>query len=58
MIGIVGVGLRRVWVRSAAACVAASFDEIIGNVRVSGEKSVVLETLSLAILGMHDVRQW
>ena len=33
--GIVGVGLSRVWLMSAAACVAASFDNIIGNVSVS-----------------------
>ena len=35
VIGIVGVGLSRVWLMSAAACVAASFDNIIGNVSVS-----------------------
>ena len=35
--GLVGVGLRRVWVRSASACVAASFDDIISNVRDTGK---------------------
>ena len=35
--GIVGVGLRRAWVRSAVACVDASFDNIIGNVSFSGK---------------------
>ena len=39
--GIVGVGFSRAWVRSAAAFVAASFDEILGNVRVAGENYVV-----------------
>ena len=50
--GLVTVGLRRSWVRSLDGCVAAYFDEIIGNVRVSGRNFVVLETLSLAVLGM------
>ena len=34
--GLVGVGLRRAWVRSLAACVAAYFDDIIGNVSEAG----------------------
>ena len=38
MSGIVGVGLRRAWVRSSSTCVAAYFDEIPGNVRVAWEK--------------------
>ena len=38
--------------RSASACVAASFDDVIGNVRVAGKNSVVLETRYLAILGV------
>ena len=38
--------------RSAVECVAVYFDEIIGNVRVSGKNSLVLETLYLAVLGM------
>ena len=38
--------------RSAAACVAASFDDIIGNVIVAGVKYVVSETLSFAGLDM------
>ena len=38
---IVGVGLRRMWARSASACVSAYFDEIIGNVRVAGKNSIV-----------------
>ena len=50
--GVVGVGLIRVWMRSAAACVSASFDEIIGNVRVDGGNSVVWETIPLDVLGM------
>ena len=32
-----GVGLSRVWVMSASACVAASFDDIISNVRDTGK---------------------
>ena len=35
--GIVGIGLMRAWVRSAAACVAACFEEILGKVSVSGK---------------------
>ena len=34
--GLVGVGLRRDLVRSVAACVAASLEESLGNVSVSG----------------------
>ena len=33
--GIVGVGLRRAWVRSTAACVAESLEDIIGKVSVA-----------------------
>ena len=36
VIGLVGVGLRRAWVSSAAACVAASSEDIIGKFSVSG----------------------
>ena len=35
--GIVGVGLRRVWVRSTAACVAASCEYSLGKVIVAGK---------------------
>ena len=34
--GMVGVGLRRLWVRSESACVAVSFDEILGDFSVEG----------------------
>ena len=54
---IVGVGLRIVWVISAAACVATLFDEIIGNISVARENYVVSETISLDVLGMQGVRQ-
>ena len=50
--GLVGIGLMRAWVRSESACISTSFDAIIGNVRVSGKKYVVLETISLSKLGM------
>ena len=50
--GIVGVGFRMAWVRSSAACVAESFDDILGNFRVARENSMVSETCSLAVLGM------
>ena len=50
--GLVGVGLRREWERSATTCVAAYSEEIIGNGRVSGKKSVVSDTCSLVVLGM------
>ena len=38
--------------RSAATCVAASFDDIIGNVSVSVKDSLLSETLYLSVLGM------
>ena len=41
-----------VWVSSAAACVASSFEDIIGKFSVSVVKSVVSETLYFAVLGM------
>ena len=44
MSGLLGVGLRRALVRSAAACVAAYVDDIIGNVMVAGKNSVVSDT--------------
>ena len=50
--GLVGVGLMMAWVRSAAACVAASSEDILGNGRVAGKNYVVLETRSLAVLVM------
>ena len=50
--GLVGVGLRRDLVRSLAACVAASLEESLGNVSVSGGESVVSETLYFSVLGM------
>ena len=37
--GIVGFRLRREWVRSAAACVTASFKYSLGKVSVSGKNS-------------------
>ena len=55
--GIVRVGLRRVWVSSAAVYIAEYFEDILGKVSVSGLKYLVSETLYLAVLGMHDVRQ-
>ena len=50
--GLVGVRLSREWMRSAVACVAASFDEIFGDDSVAGKNSMVLETHSLDILGI------
>ena len=52
VIGIVGVGLRRLWVWSTAACVAASFEEILGKVSVDGGKYVVSDTIYFPVLGM------
>ena len=52
-----GVGLSRVWVRSEAACVAASFEEILVKVSVAGKKSLVSETLYLYVLGVYAVSQ-
>ena len=50
--GLVGFVLKRIWVISAAVFVAASFDGIIGNVRVAGKQSVVSENLHSTILGV------
>ena len=50
--GLVGVGLRRAWVRSADACVTASYEDSLDKVSVSGGKSVVSETLYFSVLGM------
>ena len=50
--GLVGVGLIRVCVRSAAAYVDASCGNSLGKVSVAGGKSIVLETLSFSVLGM------
>ena len=48
--GVVGIGLRRVWVRSVATCIASSFDNTIGNFMVAGGNSAVSQTLYLATL--------
>ena len=50
--GLVRVGLRREWFRYTAACVAASFEESLGKVSVSGKNAVVLETLYFDALGL------
>ena len=47
-----GVRLRRAWVRSKAACVAASFEYSLYKVSVSGENFVLSETLYFSVLGM------
>ena len=44
--------LRRECVRSAAARVAASVDDILGKVSVAGGKIVVFETLYFSVLEM------
>ena len=50
--GLVRVGLRRVWVSSAAVYIAEYFEDILGKVSVGGGNSVVSETLYFALLGM------
>ena len=50
--GILGIGLRRVWVRSVDACVAASLEDTLGKVSVVGGKSMVSETVYFAELEM------
>ena len=50
--GIVRVGLRRVWVSSAAVYIAEYFEDILGKVSVGRGNSVVSETLYFALLGM------
>ena len=39
--GLSGIRFRRAWVRSEVVCVSISFDDILGNGRVSWENSVV-----------------
>ena len=41
--------------RSAVACIAASFDEIIGIVRVDEKNSVVTEPWGCIMLGSGNV---
>ena len=50
--GLVWVGLINVCVRSAATCVAASFEDILvnGGEGVARKNSVVSETCSLVVL--------
>ena len=55
--GLVGIGLRNAFVRSATACVYVSSEDILGNGRVYGKNYVVLETRYLTVLGISDVRQ-
>ena len=50
--GLVGVELRKAWVSSMATCVAASCEDSLGKVSVSGGKSVVSENISFSVLGM------
>ena len=50
--GLAGVGFSNACVRSAAACVAAYSEEILGNGRVAEKNSVVPETHFLDVLGM------
>ena len=55
--GLVGVGLIRVCVRSAAAYVDASCGNSLGKVSVAGGEYVVSEILYFSVLGMYDIRQ-
>ena len=48
---IVGVGLKRVWMRSVTACSAVSCEDLLGTGSVSGGNYVVSENLYLAVLG-------
>ena len=50
--GLVGVGLRIEWARSSTTCVSAYSEEILGNGRVAGENSVMLETHYVGVLVM------
>ena len=56
-IGMVGVGLRRAWLRSAATCVAASSEEILGKGILSRNNSIVSDIISATVLRIHNVRQ-
>ena len=50
--GLVGVGLIRACTRYIDTYVAVSYDEIIGNGRVAGKNSLVLDTRSFFVLGV------
>ena len=50
--GLVGVMLSRVWVGSAASCVAAYCKDSLGKNSVSGGEFIVSENLSFDVLGM------
>ena len=53
--GLVGVGLRRGWVRSAAACVDASLEDSIGKVSVSGGNPWCLRLFLLTSWGCRTL---
>ena len=53
-----GVGLRREWVRSNAACVYEYSEDILGKGRIYGKNYVVLETISAGVLGIYEVIKW
>ena len=50
--GLVGFGLKRVWVRSVVECFSVSFDEIIGSDRNSGKFRCVRESLFSSVGGV------
>ena len=53
--GLVGVGLSRVWVRSAATCVSASYEYSLGNVSVAGEIRSVCDFLIFSSCGRRTL---
>ena len=53
--GIVWVGLIREWVSSAALWISISDDDILVKGRLTDKNSIVLETISDALLGIYEV---
>ena len=53
--GDAGAGFRRTWVRSSAACMARSDDEVAGIVSWYGKNSTVSLCLVPFVLGMYTV---
>ena len=54
--GLVGVGLRRTFVRYSVTCVATFAHDILGKDSISGKKSIVSKNLSAGFLKTYDGR--
>ena len=53
--GLVGVGLRRAWVRSVSVCVSASCEDSLDKVSAAGENTYYLRLFILLYWGCRTV---